>query len=72
MYKRRFGKPRTDLSGLASYMPKPERDWCRNKGCLKTVSMKVAKFSKEKLGVVLCWDCQRLDPEERSIVDENE
>jgi len=35
-------------SPLASYMPKPERDWCRNKGCLKTVSMKVAKFSKEQ------------------------
>lgn len=55
-----------------SYAPKAKTDWCRNKGCLKTVNEKVAKFSKEKFGVVLCWNCQRLDDWERSIVKDDE
>jgi hypothetical protein len=63
MYKSKF-------SGLASYMPKPQRDWCRNENCLRQVSMKVAKFSKEKFGIVLCWNCQRLDESERRITHE--
>ncbi len=72
MIRRRFSKPKSNLGGIASYMPKQFTDWCRNKGCLKQVNEKVAKYSKEKFGVVLCWDCQRLDEWERSVVKEDE
>ncbi len=70
MYTRRFSKNNSNWAGIASYMPKPTKDYCRNKGCFRQVSEKVARFSKEKLGIVLCWDCQRIDPEERSIENE--
>ena len=59
-------------SGLLSYTPKQFKDWCRNKNCLKQVNEKVAEFSKKKFGVVLCWNCQRLDEWERSIVRDDE
>ncbi len=58
------------VSGIALYMPKQEKDWCRNKDCLRQVSEKVAQFSQQKFGVVLCWECQRLDESERNIVHE--
>lgn len=63
---------RGGLSGIGHYMPSPERDWCRNEGCIRQVSLKVAKFSKEHYGTVLCWDCQRLDEWERNIVSDEE
>lgn len=72
MIRRRFSKPKSNLGGIVSYMPKQFTDWCRNKGCLKQVNEKVAKFSKEKFGVVLCWNCQRLDEWERSVVKDDE
>lgn len=53
--------------GLMSFAPKRFTDFCRNKNCLKQVNAKVSEFSKKKFGVVLCWNCQRLDEWERSI-----
>lgn len=63
--------PRSNFSGIASYIPKPQKDWCRNEKCLRQVSKKVAEFSMKSFGVVLCYDCQR-KPEYELQIDKNE
>jgi len=63
---------KNNYAGILSYAPKQFKDWCRNKNCLKQVNEKVAEFSKKKFGAVLCWNCQRLDEWERSIVQDDE
>ena len=38
--------------------------------CGTVITEKVAKYSKEKLGYELCFDCQKLPKEEREIIFE--
>lgn len=67
MIYRRHASKRNNRTGIGSYMQSREADYCRNKDCIRTVSEKVARYSLENYGVVLCWECQKLPQSERRM-----